>query len=162
MAIKNNKWKLVTSVAIPVIGGSILGGIATKSAKEKYSKLEQPTFAPPGWAFPVAWTTLYTTMGIAKYIFDKKPSIKDIDKYGDAVYSAQLGLNFLWSFLFFKWNLRGTALIEAALLLSGVTLTTYFFYQKSKVAGSLMIPYIGWVSFALGLNYSIWQLNKEK
>lgn len=161
MAIRNNKWKLAASIAIPVIGGSILGGLATKSAKEKYGKLEQPSFAPPGWAFPVAWTTLYTTMGIAKYIFDQKPSIKNIDKYGDVAYSTQLGLNFLWSFLFFKWNLRGTAFIEAALLLSAVTLTTYFFYKKSKVAGSLMIPYIGWVSFALGLNYSIWQLNKD-
>lgn len=162
MAMKHNKWKLAASIAIPVIGGSILGTLATKPAKEKYKKLDQPSFAPPGWVFPVAWTTLYTTMGIAKYIFDQKPHVKKVDKFGDAAYSTQLGLNFLWSFLFFRWNLRGTAFIEAALLWSAVTLTTYYFYKKSKIAGMLMIPYIGWVTFALGLNYSIWQLNKNR
>lgn len=158
----NNKWKLAAKIALPVIGGSILGTIATKSAKEKYKKLKQPSFAPPSWVFPVAWTTLYTTMGVAKYLFDQKPYDKNINPYGQALYNTQLGLNFLWSFLFFRWKLRGTAFIEAALLWSAITLTTYYFYQKSKVAGTLMLPYLGWITFALGLNYSVWQLNKVK
>lgn len=161
MVMKNNGWKLAAAIAIPVIGGSLIGKIASQSTRTKYKKLKQPTFAPPGWIFPVVWPILYTTMGVAKYIFDQKPIIKRVDKYGNLAYSTQLGLNFLWSFLFFRWNLRGTAFIEIAMLLTSITLTTYFFYQKSKVAGTLMIPYIAWVTFALGLNYSVWQLNKE-
>lgn len=156
-----NKWKLAATIAVPVLGGSIFGLIATKSAKAEFQALKKPKFAPPSWVFPVAWTTLYTTMGLAKYKFDLQPKSKKLERCGNTAYTTQLGLNFLWSFLFFRWNLRGTALLEAAMLWAAVTLTTYYFYQKSLVAGTWMIPYIGWVSFALGLNYSMWQLNKE-
>ncbi len=159
MPLRNKKWRIAATIAVPVIGGTILGTVATKSAKKEYQSLNQPTFAPPGWVFPVAWTTLYTTMGIAKYKFDIQPKSRRMQQYGNIAYSVQLGLNFLWSFLFFRWNLRGTAFLEAALLWTVITLTTYYFYQKSKTAGTLMVPYIGWVTFALGLNYAIWKLN---
>lgn len=99
-------------------------------------------------------------MGIAKYRADAKAELKNQKTRTDVPYDIQLGLNFLWSFLFFKWGLRGTALVEMALLLGAVTWTTYEFYKQDKLAGSLMMPYIGWVSFALGLNYSVWKLNK--
>jgi translocator protein len=69
-------------------------------------------------------------------------------------------LNFLWSFLFFRWGLRGTAFAEIGFLLAAITLTTYQFYEKDKAAGSMMIPYVLWVGYALRLNYSTWQLNK--
>lgn len=154
------KWKLAATIALPVIGGSIVGMVATRKAKEQYKSLKQPAFAPPSWVFPVAWTTLYTTMGIAKYKFDEQPKSKQLEQYGNSAYSTQLGLNFLWSFLFFRWRLRGTAFVEATLLWSAATATTYYFYQNSKTAGTLMIPYVGWVTYALGINYATWQLNK--
>lgn len=160
MKAKINMKKLVTSIAIPVIGGGVLGFVATKSAKKEYKQLKQPSFAPPGWVFPVTWTTLYITMGVAKYIFNKESKSKKLERYGNAAYSSQLGFNFLWSFLFFRWNLRGTALMDAVLLWTATSLTTYYFYQKSKPAAMLMVPYIGWTTFAVGLNYSVWQLNR--
>jgi translocator protein len=70
--------------------------------------------------------------------------------------SADLGLNFLWSFLFFKWGLRGTAFVEIALFLSVLTLTAYEFHPRDKIAGLAMMPYVAWVTFAFGLNYSVW------
>ncbi|WP_217586166.1 TspO/MBR family protein [Lentibacillus saliphilus] len=161
MQIKQNKWKLAATIAIPVVGGTIIGQFATQTAKHKYKKLKQPAFAPPAWVFPVAWTTLYTTMGIAKYTFDQRLKHHDLQRKGNIAYNTQLGLNFLWSFLYFRWNLRGTAFIEAAMMWSAITLTTYYFYQARKTSGHLMIPYISWVTFALGLNYATWQLNKE-
>ncbi len=67
-----NKKKLALSILIPVVGGSITGWIANKNAQEKYKKLKQPSFSPPGAVFPIVWTTLYATMGIAKYRVDQK------------------------------------------------------------------------------------------
>lgn len=160
MNSNKSKWKLATSIAIPVVAGSILGTIATSSAQKDYKKLKQPTFAPPGWVFPVAWTTLYTTMGIAKYLFDRENKPKMIQKSGDIAYITQLGFNFTWSFLFFRWKLRGPALVDAALLFSSISFTTYYFSKKSTPAAMLMVPYLGWVTFANMLNYSVWQLNK--
>ncbi len=76
------------------------------------------------------------------------------------LYDLQLGLNFLWSFLFFRWGLRGTALVEISLMLASIALTAYEFQKLDNTAGVLMMPYVGWVTFALGLNYSVWKLNK--
>ncbi|WP_309091197.1 TspO/MBR family protein [Domibacillus sp.] len=107
--------------------------------------MKKPSFSPPGWVFPVVWTGLYTAMGIAKYRASvRKPTI-----------ALQLGLNFLWSFLFFRCGLRGTAFVEMVLMLGAITWTAYEFHQADTVAGRLMMSYAAWVAFALGLNYSI-------
>src|SRR5699024_1161707 len=97
---------MAASIAVPLVSGTIAGTLATRSAKSKYRNMQTPEFAPPNWVFPVAWTSLYTVMGIAKYQYDKQPKTTDEQTIGNALYSTQLGLNFLWSFLFFRWNLR--------------------------------------------------------
>ncbi|WP_419960876.1 TspO/MBR family protein [Psychrobacillus sp. BM2] len=156
-----NRKKLAISILIPVIGGSITGWIANKNAQEKYKKLKQPSFSPPGAVFPIVWTALYATMGIAKYRVDQKmKNMRNGSSPAGPLYDLQLGLNFLWSFLFFRWGLRGTALLEISLMLACIALTAYEFQQVDKTAGVLMIPYVGWVTFALGLNYAVWKLNK--
>ncbi|CEG24215.1 TspO/MBR family protein [Planococcus massiliensis] len=156
-----NGKKLALSVLVPVVGGSIIGALANRNTQEKYKRLKKPSFSPPPWVFPTVWTTLYTTMGLAKYRVDEKSDSQEERRNTLAPYDIQLGLNFLWSFLFFKRGMRGTALIEMTALLGVLTLTTYEFFGVDKLAGSLMIPYIAWVAFALGLNYSVWKLNKE-
>jgi|GEM_PF-5393241 len=67
-----SKWKFIASIAVPSIGGTIVGNLATRSAKEKYRNLKKPDFALPNWVFPVAWTSLYNTTGVAKFQFDKQ------------------------------------------------------------------------------------------
>ena len=157
--LDNNKWKLVASIAFPLVGGTIAGTLATSSAETKYRNLQTPNFAPPSWVFPVAWTSLYTMMGVAKYQFDKQSKTIEQQSSGNVAYTTQLGLNFIWSFLFFRWNLRGTALVDATFLWTAVILNTYYFYRKSKTAGTLMIPYVGWSTYAVALNYATWQMN---
>ncbi len=154
-----DKGKLLKELLVPVVGGMVTGMFATRKAKEKYSKLEKPDYSPPSWVFPVVWTGLYATMGLANYRVSMK---KEPAATAEALYDIQLGLNFLWSFLFFKWKLRGTAFAEIALLLSMITFTTYKYYQNDKTSGRLMIPYIAWVAYAMKLNYSVWQLNKNQ
>lgn len=156
------KTKLLTAIAVPLVGGAIVGAFATKSARNTYRQLKTPQYSPPGWVFPVAWTSLYTMMGIAKYKFDQQPKSEELQKNANQLYQAQLGLNFLWSFLFFRWNLRGTALVDASLLLTAVIANTNAYYKKSKLSGTLMLPYVGWATYAVYLNYSTWELNREK
>ncbi|MFW6305788.1 MAG: tryptophan-rich sensory protein, partial [Bacillota bacterium] len=61
--------------------------------------------------------------------------------------------------IFFRFQLRGIALIEVIILLSLIIITTVKFFEIDRKAAYLMFPYIGWVSFATVLNYSIWILN---
>lgn len=153
--------KLAVNVLVPVVGGSIIGAFANRGSQEKYDKLKKPSFSPAPWVFPAVWTTLYAAMGIAKYRADEKARLQNTRPKTNLPYDIQLGLNFLWSFLFFKWGLRGTALVEMAFLLAAITFTAYRFNKYDKAAAMLMVPYIGWVAFALGLNYSIVKLNAQ-
>ncbi|WP_409299143.1 TspO/MBR family protein [Peribacillus sp. SCS-26] len=155
----NGLMKLAVNVLVPVAGGTLTGYLASRNTKEIYRDLKKPGFPPPSWVFPIVWTGLYTLMGAARYRVASKQSQ---DPKSLAFYNTQLGLNFLWSFLFFKWGLRGTAFLEVAMLFSMVTLTGYEFYQEDKAAGLAMVPYALWAAFAMALNYSVWKLNRQK
>ena len=74
-------------------------------------------------------------------------------------YGIQLGLNALWSILFFGLQSPLYAFIEIIFLWTAIAFTIYYFYKISKNAAYLLIPYILWVSFAAILNFSIYYLN---
>ncbi len=123
-----------------------------------YQNLNQPSFAPPGWIFGVAWTILYTLMGIAAYrVYDVGGNLS---KNALVFYGLQLAFNFMWTIIFFRLGERGIAFSWLVILLALIIITTVKFYKVDNVAGHLMIPYILWVSFAGVLNYAIWQLNR--
>ncbi|MGG0644875.1 TspO/MBR family protein [Sporosarcina gallistercoris] len=160
IAAPTNRGKLTRNILVPIIGGSLTGWLANRNTQKQYANLEKPSFSPPPSVFPIAWTALYGLMGYAKYRAEQhsKPSVA---RKVLTPYELQLGLNYIWSFLFFKWNLRGTALIEMTILFAMISLTAYEFNKVDKLAGKLLVPYLGWVSFAWMLNYSIWKLNRN-
>lgn len=67
-----NKKSLARHIVLPVVGGLVTGWLANRNAQEKYQKLNQPSFSPPGVVFPIAWTVLYGMMGLAKYRVKQK------------------------------------------------------------------------------------------
>lgn len=153
------KIERITDIAIPVIGGSLIGLLTTQNAKKDYKEFKQPAFAPPKEAFGIVWPILYTIMGIARTI--TKSSRKDNSKNA-YLYYTQLGLNYLWSILYFRFKLRGTALIESYALFASVLLTTVRFYKTNKFAGILLIPYVAWTAYATYLNAGFVALNQGK
>jgi tryptophan-rich sensory protein len=72
---------------------------------------------------------------------------------------VQLGLNLLWSLLFFGARSPGLALVEVVFLWGAVLLTMLAFFGRQTTAGWLFVPYLVWVSFAAVLNFAIWSLN---
>lgn len=154
-----NKLQRITDIALPVIGGSIVGLLTTQTAKEDFEKYKQPPFSPPKEAFGIVWPILYTTMGTARTI--TKSSRKDTEANA-YLYNSQLGLNYLWSVLYFKFKLRGTALIESYALFASVLLTTAAFYKTNKFAGLLLVPYVAWTAYATYLNAGFVALNNNK
>ncbi len=71
----------------------------------------------------------------------------------------QLLLNFLWPLIFFGRHALGVAGVEILVLLVTILLTVRYFWSVSKTAALLMTPYVLWVMYAGGLNWSIWRLN---
>ncbi len=153
--LKINWKKLIICIAIPLAVGG-LSALLTRDGMETFNSLNKPSLAPPGWLFPVAWTILYTLMGIASYLVltSGKPSGKALTVYG-----VQLVFNFFWSIIFFNLELYLFAFIWLAILWILILATAYLFYGISKPAGYLMLPYLLWVTFAGYLNLSIYLLN---
>lgn len=154
-----NLFRLLVSVIICQLAGAI-GSIFTSSSLESwYILLEKPAFNPPSWVFFPVWTTLYTLMGISLYLVWEKGLRQREVKVGIFLFGLQLGLNILWSFLFFGLKAPYYAFFEILVLWFVILLTSIQFWKVSKKASLLLIPYILWVSFAALLNYQIWVLN---
>ena len=150
------QWKnLITCLAIPLAVGS-LSALLTQNSMETFNSITKPGLAPPGWLFPVVWTILYILMGIASYLVltSGKPNNKALTTYG-----IQLVFNFFWSIIFFNLELYLFAFIWLVLLWLLILKTILLFYQISKPAGYLMVPYLLWVTFAGYLNLAIYLLN---
>jgi translocator protein len=75
------------------------------------------------------------------------------------LFLLQLGLNALWSYLFFGLKHPGLAFLDIVALWLVILATLMAFSQHSRPAGLLLLPYLLWVSFAVYLNLEFWRLN---
>ena len=128
-----------------------------------YPTLVKPVFNPPNWIFAPVWSMLYIMMGIAAGLVWNRLELsndKELVKKSLVFFAIQLGLNALWSVLFFGLRNPMLALIEIVLLWLMIYETYIKFGKIDKIAGYLFLPYLAWVSFASILNASIWWLNR--
>ena len=54
------------------------------------------------------------------------------------------------------------ALIDIVALWGSIAASIVVFYPVNRTAALLLLPHLGWVSFATLLNFSIWRLNRSK
>jgi tryptophan-rich sensory protein len=150
--------KLVISIIICQLAG-VLGSVFTMPAIPGwYVSLNKPSFGPPNWLFGPVWILLYTLMGISLYlVWSRKGSAGA--KTALILFAIQLGLNTLWSLIFFGLRLPSAAFLEILVLWLFILLTILKFFPISKVAAYLLILYLLWVSFASLLNFYIFRLN---
>jgi tryptophan-rich sensory protein len=123
-----------------------------------YAELYKPSWTPPDAVFAPVWTTLYVLIGIAGYVAWVCGPRRG-RKEAFTVYAIQLGLNALWSPLFFGMQQVGLALGDLILLWFFILLSIGVFSQRSMLAAWLMVPYFLWVSFAGALNAAILMMN---
>jgi tryptophan-rich sensory protein len=123
-----------------------------------YAQLTKSPFTPPGWVFPVAWSILYATIGIALFVYllhsaqrDRRPAL--------IAFAAQLALNGAWSWLFFGLHAPAAALVDIVALWLAIAVVQLAFARHSRTAALLLLPYLAWVSFATYLNHAIVHLN---
>lgn len=152
--------KIVLVVLVCVSVGYLSGTVTRESITTWYPTLIKPVFNPPNWIFAPVWTLLYIMMGLAAGLVWNRYSENSLVKKALGFFAIQLGLNALWSYLFFGLHNPLLALIEIILLWLMIFETYNQFKKIDKVAGFLMLPYLAWVSFATILNASIWWLNK--
>jgi benzodiazapine receptor len=148
----------VVALAAPLAVGA-LGTIPTlKAIPTWYRALDKPGWNPPDRVFGPVWTTLYALMGIALVLVRRREPARGLGR-AQAVFGLQLALNLAWSFVFFGGrNLRG-GLVVIALLWVSILATIAEFSRVRRAAALLLVPYLGWVSFASLLNAEIARRN---
>jgi len=134
------------------------GGLGSANAPEFYSQLTLPRWAPPAWLFGPVWSVLYLMMGIASWLVWRAGGWRAAS-VALTLYSIQLVVNALWSWLFFAWQLGALAFVDIVVLWLLLAATLVTFWRVSRLAGVLLVPYLGWVSFATALAWSAWRMN---
>lgn len=151
--------QLVLFIAIAQAAGIIGAYFTADAIPTWYAGLEKPFFNPPNWVFGPVWTTLYTLMGTASYFVWRKRFSLTHAARGMQWYWIQLGLNAIWSPVFFGLKSLSLALAIILALWVAIVLTIREFWKMDWRLGVALLPYIAWVSFATLLNYSLWRLN---
>jgi tryptophan-rich sensory protein len=139
---------------------SLLAGVIGSqfSPGEWYAGLDKPSWNPPAWIFAPVWTALYCMMGIAAWLVWRRGGWT-VNRVALSLFLCQLVLNALWSWIFFGLHQMQLALIEIVLLWTVVLATMLTMWKTSKASGLLLLPYLGWLSFATLLNFTLWKLN---
>lgn len=154
-------WRRIALFTVPaiLIAGSASGWLSNSGyGNPWFDALVKPGFMPPGWLFGVAWTILYTLMGVALAMILAEPR-SDLRRVGLALFFGQLALNFAWSPIFFAaHDIRLAAAVILTMLV--VALAAAALFRKIRApAGWLLVPYLLWLCFAAALNTAILDLN---
>ncbi|MFC6640038.1 sensory protein TspO [Sulfitobacter sp. JBTF-M27] len=120
-----------------------------------YDSLNKPSWTPPDWAFPVAWTTIYLLISFA----GARVAVLEGNAYAMAFWASQAAFSTLWTPIFFGLRrMKGALLVMAPLWLS-VAGCVWFNFQLDFWAGLAFLPYLAWVTVAAALNATVWRLN---
>ena len=150
-------WKSLVTLLIATLGAGAIVGFLTQPDSSFYESLNKPAFSPPGWLFPIVWTLLYAAMATAMWLLLRAHGRERFILLG--LYISQLAVNLLWPYLFFVQKALGLSFFWLLLLWSLAGIMLYKFFQESKVAGWLLIPYQLWLTFAAVLNFCIARIN---
>ena len=157
-----NKITRILAVVVTCLVIGYFSGMVTRSSVTTwFPTLIKPSFNPPSWVFAPVWSILFVMMGVAAgLVWDRIEAEREAVKKALIFFAIQLGLNALWSYLFFGLRNPMLAGLEIIVLWLMIFETYIQFVKINKIAGYLLLPYLAWVSFAAVLNGSIWWLNR--
>jgi tryptophan-rich sensory protein len=124
-----------------------------------YDSLIKPSWNPPSWVFGPVWTLLYTMMAVSLWLVWCRRKESDVT-FPVGLFLLHLVLNAGWSGIFFALHRPDWAFIEIVLLWFSILALITIFKPIDNRASYLLIPYLGWVTFASVLNGTIAYLNR--
>lgn len=156
-------FTLIVAILISFIPGAIgvLFTPITGHTDAWYNSLVNSSLTPPPMVFSIAWTILYTLLGIALFLVWRAKRADERAWVGLAewLFFFQMVLNALWSYVFFGLHMPLVAVfVMTALILVSLWMAREF-EKVSRGAYYLTWPYIAWLIFAFYLNSTIVYLN---
>lgn len=156
--------RLNWGISMAGLAGWILASFAAASTGllfppgDWYASLQKPAWNPPSWLFGPVWTLLYLMMAVAAWRVWRRGGFgRHLRPLG--WHLLQLGLNALWTPLFFGLHQMGWAFLCIVLLWLAIAATMKAYAAADRLAALLLAPYLAWVTFASILNFALWRLN---
>jgi len=155
-------------LAVMIVAG--VGALASMSGVDGwYAAAAKPPWTPPNWLFGPVWTVLYLGMALAAWLVWRSGAPGRRARPGRrralAAYWVQLALNAAWTPVFFAgYPVWGPASLWVAAgimlaLLVAVGYSILAFWRINRLAGAILIPYLGWLLYASTLNVGVAVLN---
>ncbi|HTV96859.1 MAG TPA: TspO/MBR family protein [Steroidobacteraceae bacterium] len=157
-----NWFTLVLFIGLALAAGLVgylFSPARSAAAAAWYAALAKPPWVAPAYWLAPLWAALYCLMGGAAWLVSRERYHKR-HRAALGAYFAQLLLNAAWAPLFFGTHNAGAGLFTAVALWLTVAWTMREFIAVRAPAALMLAPYLGWVTFAMALNFSIWRLNQ--
>ena len=154
--------KTTAMIAFGALTGTTagLGALASRpSGSAWFRALDKPPFQPPDWVFGPVWSVLYGMIAASGYRTWRAPRSAHRSR-ALALWGIQLGLNGLWSPIFFGKKAPVAALVDVSFLLGTTAGYVSAARKADRTAAWLAAPYLGWVAFATVLNAEIVRRNR--
>lgn len=146
-------WRMAAVFLASVVVAGMSGSFFPPS--DWYAGLNRAPWTPPGWAFPLVWTSLYILMALAAARVAVLPGAG----MALALFALQIALNTLWTPVFFGAHRIGAGLAIIGALWLAVAMMLVAFWRLDRLAGVMIAPYLGWLTIAASLNFWIWRFN---
>jgi len=137
----------------------IIGGYFAAVNMAWYKTVKMPAIAPSEWLIRDMWHIIFPlTTFAAIWIWNKFE--RDTHFWVIiGLFAVNAFLNVYWCYLFFVQHSIGASLIDALALESTIIALIYLICRRSKLIAFALLPYAGWVTFAIVLNALIWHMN---
>lgn len=146
---------VIAAVAATVVA---LVGMTITDTGSWYHSLRMPRWAPADGIYGIAWTIIFAFTALGGIYGWRAMPARERD-WLLGMFALNGFLNVLWSLLFFRLHRPDWALFELLILwvsILGIVLLTW----RRSIAGAILIlPYLGWVTFAGYLNMHVVRLN---
>lgn len=124
-----------------------------------YASLVKPSWTPPPFVFPVAWTILYILMAVSLWRLWDRAARSVARTTAIRWFFIQLALNAAWSPVFFGWHGVKTALVIIVCLLLAIAAAIITTLRADRLAAWLLVPYLAWVAYATTVNAGVAWMN---
>lgn len=125
-------------------------------SKKNYRNLKKSSLTPKDYVFGAVWPILYLLL-IFYFISLITHSRCNNICAPIIPFVIQMALNFSWSPIFFRYKKIRLALVVNICMILLTLLTMYLNLKIDPKLNYLLLPYIGWISFAAYLNgYIVW------
>lgn len=150
--------RLLMCLALCCAIAALASVVTTPEIPTWYAELDKPSWTPPDWAFPVAWSILYVLIAVALWRLWEQPS-SPARGHALGFFLVQLALNAAWSPVFFALHAIEAALVVIVALVIALAGTVVTSARVDRLAALLLLPYLAWAAYAATVNAGVLAMN---